>query len=207
MLEVVSLGLLLGIGAALSVGPIFVTILQEAARSGFTASLRVILGSAVADLVLMVPALAFTWVIKAVASASLWISLAGGAFFVVLAVQSTKDSYRLWKYGREPAASQWAFLKGMASNLANPMTWTFWLAVGTPTMYRSLALAGAAGLALFTIIWFGSAVAVEATIAYAIARSGKGIGARGQAIFSGVSALLFTLLATTMIGRYALPLA
>jgi threonine/homoserine/homoserine lactone efflux protein len=37
------LGMLLGVGAALSVGPIFVVILQQAATSGFPASLRVIL--------------------------------------------------------------------------------------------------------------------------------------------------------------------
>jgi threonine/homoserine/homoserine lactone efflux protein len=48
------LGMLLGVGAALSVGPIFVVIVQQAATSGFPASLRVILGSATADLVLLV---------------------------------------------------------------------------------------------------------------------------------------------------------
>jgi threonine/homoserine/homoserine lactone efflux protein len=40
---------LLGAGAALSVGPIFVPIVQEAATRGFGASLRVILGSATPD--------------------------------------------------------------------------------------------------------------------------------------------------------------
>jgi threonine/homoserine/homoserine lactone efflux protein len=48
------LGMLLGVGAALSVGPIFVVIVQQAATSGFPASLRVIAGSATADLVLLV---------------------------------------------------------------------------------------------------------------------------------------------------------
>ena len=37
------LGMLLGMGAALSVGPIFVVIVQQAATSGFAASFRVIL--------------------------------------------------------------------------------------------------------------------------------------------------------------------
>ena len=62
--EVLWLGILLGVGAALSVGPIFVVIIQQAATSGFGAALRVILGSATADLVLLAPALAFAWVIR-----------------------------------------------------------------------------------------------------------------------------------------------
>ncbi len=52
VVEVLRLGMLLGVGAALSVGPIFVVIIQQAATSGFGAALRVILGSATAGLVL-----------------------------------------------------------------------------------------------------------------------------------------------------------
>jgi threonine/homoserine/homoserine lactone efflux protein len=63
VIEVLWLGMLLGVGAALSVGPIFVVIVQQAATSGFGAAVRVILGSATADLVLLVPALAF-WIVR-----------------------------------------------------------------------------------------------------------------------------------------------
>jgi hypothetical protein len=42
-----------------------VAIIQQAATSGFGAALRVILGSATADLVLLAPALAFGRVIRA----------------------------------------------------------------------------------------------------------------------------------------------
>ena len=63
VVEVLWLGMLLGVGAALSVGPIFVVIIQQAATSGFGAAFRVILGSATADLVLLLPALAFAWLL------------------------------------------------------------------------------------------------------------------------------------------------
>ncbi|HYN16545.1 MAG TPA: hypothetical protein VEY96_00495, partial [Actinomycetes bacterium] len=65
VIEVLWLGMLLGVGAALSVGPIFVVIIQQAATSGFGAAFRVILGSATADLVLLLPALAFAYIIQA----------------------------------------------------------------------------------------------------------------------------------------------
>ena len=75
--EVLWLGLLLGVGSALAVGPIFVVIVQQAATSGFGASFRVILGSATADLILLLPALAFAWVIRSVERGALWVGAAG----------------------------------------------------------------------------------------------------------------------------------
>ena len=69
VIEVLWLGMLLGVGAALSVGPIFVVIIQQAATSGFGAAFRVILGSATADLVLLLPALAFAWIIRSLVMA------------------------------------------------------------------------------------------------------------------------------------------
>ncbi|GHJ39212.1 LysE family translocator [Streptomyces sp. TS71-3] len=118
MIQVLWLGTLLGAGAALSVGPVFVTIIQTAATRGFASALRVILGSATADLVLLVPALAFAWLIAAVAQASFWVGLAGAVCFLWLAVAAVRDARRLWrgrsetrrkfcssKCGRTPATS------------------------------------------------------------------------------------------------------
>lgn len=199
--EILWLGVLLGAGAALSVGPIFVTILHEAATRGFGPAFRVILGSATADLILLLPALAFAWVITAVARAEFWVGLVGAAFFTVLAVQAVREALRLWREGQSPPARGWAFWKGVTANLANPLTWTFWLATGTPTMMRAQHLAGRAGLAVFTLVWFGVASGLEAVIAFAVARSGHLVGPRGQSAFTGLSALLFAALAAMMLVR------
>jgi threonine/homoserine/homoserine lactone efflux protein len=181
MIEVLWLGTLLGAGAALSVGPIFVTILQTAATRGFGASLRVILGSATADLVLLIPALAFAWIISATAQASLWVGLAGAAVFLCLAAVAVRDARRLWRdQAPSPQAGSWAFWRGVIANLLNPLTWTFWLATGTPTMMQAEHLAGRPGLAAFTVSWFLVASGLEAVLALAVARSGRGLGTRGQ---------------------------
>ncbi len=199
--EVLWLGVLLGCGAALSVGPIFVTILQEAATRGFGASLRVILGSATADLVLLLPALTFAWVLAAVASASWWVGLVGAAAFVVMAGQAVRDSARLWSRGAPVPAEGWAFVKGVLGNLANPLTWTFWLATGTPAMVRAREAGGWFGLVLFTVTWFVVASGLEAAIAFAVARSGRRVGHRGQAVFTAISAALFLGLAGLLLAR------
>ncbi|HJU02895.1 MAG TPA: LysE family transporter [Actinomycetes bacterium] len=208
MTEVLWLGLLLGVGSALAVGPIFVVIVQQAATSGFAASFRVILGSATADLLLLLPALAFSWVLRSVEQGALWVGAVGAAFLCWLAWQAARDAVALW---REDAAralradGRWAFWKGVAGNLANPLTWTFWLATGTPAMLAARRAGGMAGLALFTATWFLVASGLEAVIALAVARSHRLVGSRGQAGFTAVSAVAFLCLAATLVARDVLP--
>ena len=200
------LGMLLGVGAALSVGPIFVVIVQQAATSGFPASLRVILGSATADLVLLIPALAFAWVIRSLERGALWVGAVGAGFLLWLAWRAARDAVALWREDRRLVADgRWAFWKGVAGNLANPLTWTFWLATGTPAMLAAQRSAGSAGLALFTATWFLVASGLEAVIALAVARSGRLVGPRGQAWFTAASAVAFVCFAVTLVARDVLP--
>ena len=200
------LGMLLGVGAALAVGPIFVVIVQQAATSGFPASLRVILGSATADLVLLVPALAFAWVIRSLERGALWVGAVGAGFLLWLDWRAARDALALWRGGRRLAPDgRWAFWKGVAGNLANPLTWTFWLATGTPAMLAARRAGGMAGLALFTATWFVVASGLEAVIALAVARSHRLVGSRGQAWFTAASAVAFVCFAVTLLARDVLP--
>jgi threonine/homoserine/homoserine lactone efflux protein len=200
------LGMLLGVGAALSVGPIFVVIVQQAATSGFPASLRVILGSATADLVLLVPVLAFAWVIRSLERGALWVGAVGAVFLLWLAWQAARDALALWRGGRRLAPDgRWAFWKGVAGNLANPLTWTFWLATGTPAMLAAQRAGGPAGVVLFCATWFLVASGLEAVIALAVARSGRLVGPRGQAGFTAASAVAFACFAVTLLARDVLP--
>ncbi len=200
MFEVVWLGVLLGVGAAFSVGPIFVTIIQEAATRGFGASFRVILGSATADLVLLIPALLFSWLIAQVAAAVFWVALVGAGFFVYFAIEAYRDARRLWRAEQQiNPPNGWSFWKGVIGNLANPLTWTFWLATGTPTMLFAFNSSGWPGLLLFTLVWFVVASGLEALIALAVARSRRIIGSRGQALFTGFSSLMFFLIAGSLL--------
>jgi threonine/homoserine/homoserine lactone efflux protein len=204
--EVLWLGLLLGVGSALAVGPIFVVIVQQAATSGFAASFRVILGSATADLLLLVPALGFAWVLRSVDQGALWVGAVGAGFLLWLAWQAARDALALWRGGRRLAPDgRWAFWKGVAGNLANPLTWTFWLATGTPAMLAAQQAGGPAGVVLFCATWFLAASGLEAVIALAVARSGRLVGPRGQAWFTAASAVAFVCFAVTLVARDVLP--
>src|SRR6185503_8554203 len=121
-------GLVFGIGAALAVGPIFVTIIHEAATRGFMSSFKVILGSATADLLLLIPALALSYLIARVNAASLWVGITGALFFVYLGIGAGRDAWKLWRGIEQPSRSgDWSFWKGVLGNLLNPLTWAFWL--------------------------------------------------------------------------------
>lgn len=208
MTEALWLGVLLGAGAALSVGPVAITIVHTAATRGFAAAFRVILGSAAADLILLIPALAFAAVIGAVARASCWVGLAGALVFLWLAAAAARDARRLRRgQAVPPAAPSRAFWKGITANLANPLTWTFWLATGTPTMAQARHLAGWAGLAAFTVTWFVVASGLETAGALAIACSGRRLGPRGQGLLTAASAAAFTALAATLLLRAVAPAA
>jgi len=208
MIQVLWLGALLGAGAALAVGPIFVTILQTAATRGFAAAFRVIIGSATADLILLIPALAFAWIITATVRASFWVGLAGALFFLGLAAVAVRDARRIWRGHAVPAVSDsWAFCKGVTANLANPLTWTFWLATGTPTMMQARHLAGWTGLALFTVTWFVVASALESAFALAVAHTGRRLGARSHGLVTAASAVLFIALAAMLVARDVAPVA
>ena len=204
--QIVWPALVLGAAAALAGGPIFVTFLQSAVTGGFPAGMRVIMGSALADLMLVVPALAFTWLVAGLARAALWTGLIGAVFLAGLAVQAARESRRLWR--REtmiaPVAG-WALGKGLLGNLTSPATWSFWIAVGTPTMLHAERAGGAGGLVLFLLIWFATAVGLEAALALAVARSRHRVGPRGLAVLIAGAATFFVVVALLLVARDVLP--
>jgi ABC-type multidrug transport system fused ATPase/permease subunit len=86
----------------------------EAATRGFWSSFKVILGSATADLLLLLPALTLSWLIAQIASASLWVSSIGAAFFVYLSISAGRDAWKLWQGLTEISApTGWSFWKGV----------------------------------------------------------------------------------------------
>jgi threonine/homoserine/homoserine lactone efflux protein len=201
--EALWLGVVFGIGAGFSVGPVFVTIVQEAIARGFGAASKVILGSATADLVLIVPALAASWLLARVEAAAGIVALVGAAYFLYLAVEAGRGSWRLWrdeapKAEAAPVAG-WAFWKGALGNLLNPLSWGFWLATGTPTMMRALGAAGWPGLALFTATWFGVAMAIEAIVAGLAAGTRRALRPRALAVLNAASCLTFGAIAVSLV--------
>lgn len=196
MSELLWLGILLGLGEALAIGPLFVSIVQEASARGFGAGCRVILGATAVDASLMLPALLLVEAHGLPQHVAPWLGLPGALGFLYLGLGALRDARRLWRDGaRQNQLRGHSFWKGVVGTLANPLAWTLWLATDVPALLRAQQQGGARGAALFLIAWFGAALAVEGGLALVAARGGNLLGARGQATLSGVAALTFLVLA------------
>jgi threonine/homoserine/homoserine lactone efflux protein len=169
---------------------------------GFGASLGVILGSAVGDLLLLVPAVVAAWLIAHLVGFAQIIAVLGCVYFVILSVGAAREGVRLW-HGDATAAGKergnWSFAQGVLGNLLNPLSWSFWLATGTPTMLRIYDGAAWPGLIVFTAVWFGVAMGVEATVALAVAQTRRAVTTRTLAVFEGCAALVFLILAANLL--------
>ena len=204
MTDVVVLGVVFGVGAALSVGPIFLTIVYDSVTHGFAAGARVILGSAAGDILLLIPALGASWLFAQVDSASAVLALAGAAYFIVLGVMAARRGHRLWNASGATVLGPpdaWSFARGLLGNVLNPLSWAFWLATGTPTMLHAYRVAAWGGLMTFTLVWFSVAMAVECAIALGIAQTRKLLTSRALALLQSAAAVTFLMTAALLLLR------
>lgn len=200
MNEVLWLGILFGLGASLSIGPVFVLMVEESVVRGFKSGFQVIIGSAVADIIMLIPALLASWFLTRVSSASFFIGFVGASYFIYLGICSIRDARRIFIV-KQPATYSAArsLWKGMIGNVINPATWTFWIVTGTPTMLRAYETSGLLGFVCFMLAWFLTASGIETLISYTVSKTKKRIGARGLSGFMIVSAITFFGIATLLI--------
>lgn len=152
-------GIVLGLPAGLSPGPMLTLVISQTLQHGVREGLRV----AVAPLVSDAPVVALAlWAAAAVSrtnTALAVLSLAGAAFLAFLAAGCLRS--RGIHTGAQPAAHSLA--KAVAVNLLNPHPYLFWFTVGAPLLlrdWRSGAANAVGFLAAFYIGLVGSKVLV-----------------------------------------------
>lgn len=199
MSEALWLGVLFGLGASLSIGPVFVSMIEESVIRGFKSGFQVIVGSAIADIIMLIPALLASWFLTKVSSASFFIGLIGASYFIYLGICSIRDARRIFTV-RQTATygARRSLWKGMIGNVINPATWTFWVVTGTPTMLKAYETSGFLGFACFMLAWFFTASGIETLISYTVSKTKKRIGVKGQSGFMLVSAITFFGIATLL---------
>jgi threonine/homoserine/homoserine lactone efflux protein len=205
MAELLWLGIALGVGQALAVGPVFLAIVQQSTARGVGAGYRVVLGAITCKVLLLPPVLLFAGGIGGIIGVAPWLGGLGAGCFAYLGQASGRDAYRLWRGGGPRANGALApFWQGLVGSLANPLAWTLWVAAVAPALLHAQQVGGHGGLLLFVAAWFAAVAAVELAVSLAAARGARLIGARGQAFVSAVAALLFFGLAVRLVAG-ALP--
>ena len=153
-------GVLLGLSAGLSPGPMLALVLAQTLRHGSREGCNIALTPLVTDAPIILVTLALASKLAELRSLLGVVSIAGGAFVLYLAWES------FWPVRQEaeaPAERPRSWFKGITTNLLNPHPWVFWLTVGAAMLAKTMAQGWQFALALlrgFYLLLVGSKVLV-----------------------------------------------
>jgi threonine/homoserine/homoserine lactone efflux protein len=160
MITAFASGVLLGLSAGLSPGPMLALVLAQTLRHGPREGCKIALTPLVTDAPIIIVALVLAAKLAQLRPLLGVVSLAGGAFVLYLAW----DSFRPARLGAEaPAEPPRSWFKGIVTNRLSPHPWLFWLTVGAAILAKAIAqswLVAAAFLFGFYLLLVGSKVLV-----------------------------------------------
>ncbi len=141
-------GIVLGLAAGFSPGPLTVLVISETLRHGLPAGVKVSLAPLLTDLPIIALAALLLDRLSSHPAAFGVIALLGGCFLLHLGIGSLRQR-GIDIHAVRPGSG--SLLRGVAANLLNPNPYVFWIGVGTPILLNALdrswthALAFAAG--------------------------------------------------------------
>ena len=182
-MDVVALGVVLGLGAGLAPGPLLALVVAASLERGFAAGARI----GAAPLVTDAPIVALSaFVLSGMSEEVLaGLSFAGAIFVLYLAAEALRERPE----DEEPPTAATDLRRGAVVNAVSPHPWIFWITVGGPLLVdaadRSAALAGAFLVAFYALL-IGTKVAIAGLVA-----AGRNRGWR-KAVPGGVTARVGT---------------
>jgi threonine/homoserine/homoserine lactone efflux protein len=136
MLAAFASGVLLGISAGLSPGPMLALVLSQTLRHGPREGCKIAMSPLATD----APIIAITLVLASnlahLRPLLGIVSFAGAVFLVFLAWESLNP---VWPQAQTRAEPPRSWCKGVVTNLLNPHPWVFWLTVGATILAKALA--------------------------------------------------------------------
>lgn len=190
----VIVGLVLGLGSAVSPGPLQTLVISQAVLRGWRAGAAMALAPLASDLVIVVVAVGVVRLVPTV-----WlngISLAG-AVLVGYIAWDTARAARQAAYA-EPAlaaaadgtapppappprnrAGQVSYARAVLVNFLNPHPWLFWMVVGAPIAVRAIHQAVLFGI-FFVLMFYVGMIGLKIALAMLAARGVAWMGSRFQ---------------------------
>ncbi|RLB69104.1 MAG: LysE family translocator [Deltaproteobacteria bacterium] len=126
-------GLVFGLTAGISPGPLLALVISETVRGGFQAGLRVALAPLITDLPIILVTLLILNRVSRSAPILGVITLAGAVFIGFLAYECFQTASTKQK-PEQSSGSTGSLVKGIISNLLNPHPYLFWLTIGGPIL-------------------------------------------------------------------------
>lgn len=168
-------GVVFGLVAGLSPGPMLALVISETLRQGRRAGMLVALAPLFSDApIVALSVFLLTQLAQSDAVLGV-ISLVGAAFVAYLAYESLRVTGL--RVAVESPASR-SLLKGVVLNFLNPHPYLFWIAVGAPTVLAA-SERGLAPPAVFLVSFYALLVGSKVTVALLVDRSRGFLTSRG----------------------------
>ena len=135
MLYYLTFGLVLGLTAGLSPGPLLTLVIAETLTHGFSSGVKVALAPIITDAPIVILTFLVSTQLSDIDNLLGFISLIGGCYVLYMAYETTMQR----KQKSTPAESKSKSLtKGVLTNALSPHPYLFWFSVGAPTVAKSI---------------------------------------------------------------------
>ena len=167
MTEFLTLGLVLGLSAGFSPGPLLALVISETMRHGVNGGLRVAVSPVFTDLPIILATLLVLSRLSDHQPALGGIALLGGAFILYMGIDALRTKGMTLDTGN---AAPKSLRKGILVNFLSPHPYLFWLTVGGALMGRALEQ-GSACLIAFLAAFYLALVGAKVITALLVGRS------------------------------------
>lgn len=135
MINFLTIGMVLGLSAGISPGPLLTLVVSETLRHDIKAGVKVALAPIITDVPIIIATCFILSKLSGFHTILGIISLAGGCFVLFMGCESLRAKGIALNIQREQPRS---FTKGIVASALNPHPYLFWLSVGAPTMTRAM---------------------------------------------------------------------
>lgn len=159
------MGMVLGLSAGLSPGPLLALVISETIRLGVYAGVRVALAPLISDLPVLIVSFLLVSYLSGADPVLGIISLAGAVLILKMGISSIKTA------GQElqsPGQASASLMKGVLVNILSPHPYLFWITVGAPLASKAWQIhpGGAIGfVAGFYLLLVGAKLALAFVVA------------------------------------------
>jgi len=167
MTEYLGAGIVLGLSAGFSPGPLLALVISQTLRYGMREGIKAAAAPLVTDVPIILLALLVLSRLASFRPVLGLISLSGGMFVAWLAVEGFRSG-RL--PASAPAAVPQSLGRGVLVNLLSPHPYLFWLTVGAPTVLKGWGEGGLSAIA-FVAGFLGSLVGAKVAVSFTVGRS------------------------------------
>lgn len=169
-MQFITLGVLLGLSAGITPGPLLALVFSESLRYGTSAGIKVAVAPVISDIPIVLLALYALTGLSHLNPLMGIISIVGGGLLLFLGIQN----FRIRKLVLSPSDNARPFTKGIMVNALNPHPYLFWMTVGASIANRALARHWI-WLTVFLGCFYASFTAAKVVLAVLVGRSRKRI--------------------------------